>query len=98
MKISNLKENKVSVVTAPRITEKASMLMENNIYAFDVTPNATKTEIKKAIFSIYKVKPVKVAIVMTPAKSVFVRGRKGVKQGGKKAYVSLKKGDKIEIA
>jgi ribosomal protein L23 len=44
----------------------------------------------------YNVTPIKIAIAKTPSKAVFVRGRKGVKNGVKKAYVSLKKGDKIE--
>jgi len=43
------------------------------------------------------VKPEKVRVAAIPAKKVFVRGKKGVKSGGKKAYVYLKKGDKIEL-
>ena len=86
------------VLKAPRITEKASMLMEKNIYVFDIPVSATKTEVKKAVSSMYKVRPVKIAILKVPRKSVFIRGRQGFKPGGKKAYVYLKKGDKIEIS
>lgn len=82
----------------PRVTEKASMYFEKNVYTFDVSEDANKSEIKKAIFTLYKVKPVKVNIVTIPKKQVFVRGKKGVKNGGKKALVYLKEGDKIEIA
>ena len=86
------------ILKTPRITEKASMLAENNVYSFNIPENATKTEVKKAVSSRYKVKPVKVAILNIKRKSVFIRGRKGFKEGGKKAYVYLKKGDKIEIS
>ena len=49
-----------------------------------------------AIKAFYKVTPEKINIVRNPSKTVFVRGKKGVKSGVKKAYVYLKEGDKIE--
>lgn len=85
------------ILKNPRITEKASAAYEQNIYTFDVTASANKTEIKKAIFTLYKVKPVKVNVLPVPKKEIMSRGRKGVKQGGRKALVYLKKGDKIEF-
>lgn len=85
------------IIKNPRVTEKGSMLVESNVYAFDVAKDANKNEIKKAVFSIYKVKPVKVNIIPIKAKKIFVRGKEGVKAGGKKALVYLKKGDKIEF-
>lgn len=87
----------MKLIKKPRITEKASFNAEQNVYTFDVMPSANKTEIKKAIFQLYKVKPVKVNILMVPSKQVFSKGKKGTKSGGKKALVYLKKGDKIEI-
>jgi ribosomal protein L23 len=45
----------------------------------------------------YKVQPTKIAMTKIPGKSVFVRGKKGERSSGKKAYVYVKKGDKIEI-
>jgi len=84
-------------IKTPRITEKASGVAEANVYTFDVTANANKTEIKKAIFALYKVKPVKVNVLPVPKKNVVMRGKKGVKQGGRKVYVYLKKEDKIEL-
>ncbi len=59
--------------------------------------DAGKAQVSKAVSEIYKVEPVKVNIVKNPSKRVFVRGKKGVKSGVKKAYVYLKKGDKIEV-
>ena len=86
-----------NIIKNPRITEKASMSFEANVYTFDVAPRANKTEIKKAIFSIYKVKPVRVNILPIPHKQVMSKGKKGVRGGGKKALVYLKEGDKIEF-
>ncbi|MDQ3075608.1 MAG: 50S ribosomal protein L23 [bacterium] len=85
------------ILKNPRITEKASGAYEQNIYTFDVSASANKTEIKKAIFTLYKVKPTKVNVLSVPKKNIVTRGRKGVKQGGRKALVYLKKGDKIEF-
>lgn len=89
--------NFTKIIKNPRVTEKASAAYENNIYTFDVSDRANKTEIKKAIFTLYKVKPTKVNILPVPKKDIVVRGKKGVKQGGKKALVYLKKEDKIEL-
>ena len=87
----------VSVIRNPRITEKAAYASDKNVYTFDVTARASKIEIVKAIKSIYNVVPVKVNVVAIPKKRVVRKNTLGVKGGGKKAYVFLKKGDKIEF-
>jgi large subunit ribosomal protein L23 len=87
----------LKIIKNPRITEKASFHAEQNVYTFDVTENANKTEIKKAIFSLYKVHPVKVNILKVQSKQIMSKGKMGVKSGGKKALVYLKKEDKIEF-
>ena len=81
------------------MTEKATMQAENGVYVFEVAVNATKKEIGSAVKHYYNVTPIKVNIVKIPSKKVSSRTtrKKGVKAGGKKAYVFLKKGDKIEI-
>jgi large subunit ribosomal protein L23 len=81
----------------PRVTEKASFAAEQNVYTFEVGESANKTEIKKAIFALYKVKPVKVNVLSVPKKKVMLRGKEGTKGGGRKALVYLKKGDKIDL-
>jgi large subunit ribosomal protein L23 len=85
----------------PRITEKAAIVADkDNVYTFNIAPDATKLDVKKAIEKIYKVAPIKVAITKIPTKKVQVRGQRGKfgsKNGGKKAYVYLKKGDKIDF-
>lgn len=87
------------VLIQPRITEKATMQAEKGIYVFEVNPNTTKKEIISAIKKYYNVTPSKVNTIKIPSKKVSsrTRGRYGIKSGGKKAYVYLKKGDKIEI-
>ena len=80
----------------PRITEKANFAAESNVHTFEISTSATKKQVLEAVKAFYKVTPVKVNIVKNPAKTVFVRGKKGVKSGVKKAYVYLKKGDKLE--
>ncbi|MBU0999284.1 50S ribosomal protein L23 [Patescibacteria group bacterium] len=87
----------IQIIKNPRITEKASFSAEQNVYTFDITASANKTEIKKAIFTLYKVKPVKVNVLTVPKKNVMWKGKKGTKGGGRKALVYLKKGDKIEF-
>ncbi len=86
-----------NIIKNPRITEKASNAFEKNIYTFDVATSANKTEISKAIFALYKVKPVKVNVLRVPRKNIMSRGKAGVRGGGRKALVYLKKGDKIEL-
>ena len=86
-----------NIIKNPRITEKASFAAEQNVYIFNVSKRANKTEIKKEIFSLYKVKPLKVNVLNVPRKNIMSRGKIGVKGGGRKALVYLKKGDKIEF-
>lgn len=88
------------IIVQPRITEKAAIVSENGAYVFDVAKDATKTMIKEAIEAIYKVSPKKIRITKVPNKMVRIRGergKRGVKSGGKKAYVYLKKGDSIQF-
>lgn len=86
-----------AIIVRPRVTEKATVSAEQGVYVFEVSKDSTKTRIAKAVSVMYKVTPEKVRIVKLPAKKVFIRGKWGEKTAVKKAYVYLKKGDKIEI-
>ena len=86
-----------TIIKNPRVTEKASFAVEQNVYTFDISAGANKTEIKKAIFALYKVKPLKVNVLSVPTKKTLSNGKAGVRGGGRKAFVYLKKGDKIEF-
>lgn len=94
----NLNLKPMNVLLGPRITEKAALGADkSNVYVFQVSKIATKRSISNSVRESYKVTPVKVRVANIPAKKVFVRGKAGVKAGGRKAYVYLKKGDKIEL-
>ncbi len=86
-----------TLIKNPRVTEKGSFLAEKDVYTFNVEENANKTEIMKTIFKLYKVHPTKVNILPIAKKNINFRGKTSKKGGGKKAYVYLKKGDKIEF-
>ena len=85
------------VIIRPRITEKSGLLSQANKYTFEVTKNANKVTVARAVASLYKVTPMKVSMINLPAKNVFVRGKRGVVAGIRKAVVTLKKGDKIDF-
>lgn len=91
--------NPSGVLLRPRITEKATFAQEKRAYVFEVQPRATKKDIVQAILYLYKVKPIKVNITKIPSKKreSQMRRTRGVKSGGKKAYVYLKEGDSIEL-
>ena len=94
----NLNIKPGSVLLKPHITEKAILGADKSgVYVFRVTKDANKKSISVSVKNIYNVTPRMVRVVNYPSKQVFVRGKKGVKSGGKKAYVYLKKGDKIEL-
>lgn len=88
------------ILSHARITEKASVHQEDKVYTFDVSPKATKRDVKRAVYQIYKVMPREVRTVTIPHKTVrhARTGKTGVKGGGKKAYVYLKSGDSIIIS
>lgn len=86
------------LIKGARVTEKAALGSEKGIYTFNVSENATKNEVKKAIKTMYGVDAVKVSMTNIKPKTVIYRGKFGKKKGGKKAVVYLKKGDKIAIA
>jgi large subunit ribosomal protein L23 len=89
-----------SVLVRPRITEKTGNLTASNVYTFDVKTSATKRSIAAAIKAEYKVSPVAVRIVTRKASRVRLRTRRGfgATNAGKKAYVTVKKGDRIEFS
>lgn len=89
-----------NIIKNPRITEKASFSAEQNVYTFDISASANKTnktQIRKEIFALYKVKPIKVNVLPVPKKNIMSKGKAGVKGGGRKALVYFKKGEKIEF-
>ncbi|HUX80917.1 MAG TPA: 50S ribosomal protein L23 [Candidatus Paceibacterota bacterium] len=88
------------VLRAPWFSEKALIMTEKGVYAFAVSPRATKSSIAGAIKEIYNVSPKSIRIVNLPAKSKSMRTRRGVgtRAARCKAYVYLNAGDSIQFA
>ncbi len=87
------------LIKKPWITEKATAAAEKaNQYIFLVEKKATKPEIKKAVAALYKVEVTDVNVVNRPPKRKrFGGARKGVQEGYRKAIVTVKEGQKIDI-
>jgi len=85
-------------IISPNVTEKSTSLSEFNKVVFKVGKNANKESIKKSIEKIFKVKVVKVNTVNIREKVKMVRNKKAYKSGYKKAIITLKKGQSIDLA
>ena len=92
------KINYLDSIKSPVITEKATGLSEQNKVIFKVHENASKESIKKNIEKIFKVKVIKVNTINKKPKTKMVRGKVGIKKGFKKAVITLKKGQSIDLA
>lgn len=90
-------KNPRDILKKPLVTEKSTSLLKDNKYTFVVDPDANKTEIKQAVESIFKVKVEKVNTMNVKGKTKRVRGIVGKTSDSKKAIVTLRRGDKIEI-
>ena len=91
------REQLMSVLIAPHVTEKTSLAMQNhNQYTFRVRREATKTDIKKAVELMFDVKVAGVQVVNEPGKQRRFGRIAGRTQDWKKAYVSLIAGQTID--
>lgn len=84
------------VILSPHVTEKGTIMGDQNKHIFIVSGSSNKVEVKKAIESLYKVKVAKVHIMYAQSKKRQIGRFKGTKQGFKKAIVTLKEGSKID--
>lgn len=96
---ANAQARTFSVLKHPRITEKTTRLAEEqNVYTFVVREDANKKEIKQAVAEAYDVTPTDVRTTAIPSKQIRqMQPESGEKSGGKKAYVTLKDDDSIEL-
>jgi len=85
-------------IISPNVTEKSTSLSEFNKVVFKVNKNANKKSIKKSIEKIFKVNVVKINTVNIRKKVKMVRNKKAYKPGYKKAIITLKKGQSIDLA
>lgn len=96
--MESLKSKYANIIIRQRITEKATLVQEGNVYVFEINPEAGKKEVAAAVRVFYGVSPIKVAVAKNPIKKVFLRGKFGKSGGVKKAYVYLKKGETINLS
>jgi large subunit ribosomal protein L23 len=85
------------LITAPIITEKSTVLSEQNKVVFRVPLTATKPQIKEAIESLFNVNVTGVNTIVVKGKTKFFRGRAGKRGDVKKAIVTLKDGQSIDV-
>ena len=84
-------------ILSPIVTEKSTILSEQNKIVFKV-PNSSNTDIiKKNIEKIFKVNVTKVNIINKQSRNKISRGRKVKVKGYKKAIITLKKGQTIDL-
>ena len=87
----------LDTVIAPNITEKSTYLSEFDKVVFKVHKNASKDAIKRSIEKIFKVNVTKVNTINLKGKTKLVKGKKTKTSGYKKAIVTLKKGQTIDL-
>ena len=96
--MSQVKLSHYDVIRAPVITEKATILSENNQVVFRVSGDATKPQIKEAVETLFKVKVTAVNTLNVKGKTKRFRGVMGRRSDVKKAIVTLAEGQSIDIA
>ena len=92
------KFNLLDCIISPNVTEKSTALSEFNKIVFKVNKNANKKFIKKSVEKTFKVNVIKINTINLKGKNKLVRGKKSYKSGYKKAIVTLKKGQSIDLA
>ena len=88
----------LDTIISPNITEKSTSLSEFNKVVFKVNKGASKNSIKRSIEKIFKVNVIKINTINLRRKTKIVRGKKTSRPGYKKAIVTLKKGQSIDLA
>ena len=85
------------VITAPHITEKSTLASENNAVVFKVSGDATKPQIKEAVEAIFGVSVTGVNTLVMKGKTKRWKGKAYKRTDQKKAIVTLKDGDSIDV-
>ena len=84
-------------IVSPMVTEKSTNLSEQNKIVFKVPARANKTNLKKNIEKIFKVNVTKINIINKQNRVKITRGKKVRVSGFKKAIITLKKGQSIDL-
>ena len=88
----------LDVIISPNITEKSTSLSEFNKVVFKVNKDASKNSIKRSIEKIFKVNVIKINTINLKGKTKLVKNKRAYRPGYKKAIVTLKKGQNIDLA
>ena len=88
----------LDMIISPNVTEKSTSLSEFNKVVFKVQKNVSKKLIKKNIEKIFKVNVIKINTINLKGKTKMVQNKKAFKPGYKKAIVTLKKGQSIDLS
>ena len=88
----------LDTIISPNVTEKSTSLSDFNKVVFKVNKKANKQSIKKTIEKIFKVNVIKINTINIKGKNKLVRNKKSYKPGYKKAIITLKKGQSIDLA
>jgi len=91
------KSHYLDIIISPNVTEKSTSLSEYDKIVFRVKNNASKNLIKKSIEKIFKVNVVKVNTINLKGKTKMIKNRKTFLSGYKKAIITLKKGQSIDL-
>lgn len=84
-------------ILKPLVTEKVAKMSEESVYAFKVSKEANRVSVRQAIRDLYGVMPVAVNVMRVHGKLVRFGGRESRQADWKKAYVTLPKGQTIDI-
>jgi large subunit ribosomal protein L23 len=84
-------------ILSPMVTEKSTNLSEQNKIIFKVPTGANKINLKKNIEKIFKVNVIKINIINKQNRTKLTRGKKVKVSGFKKAIITLKKGQSIDL-
>ena len=84
-------------ILSPMVTEKSTNLSEQNKIVFKVPTGANKINLKKNIEKIFKVNVIKINIINKQNRTKLTRGKKVKISGFKKAIITLKKGQSIDL-
>lgn len=86
------------VIEKPVITEKSTYAAEQHKVVFQISPSASKTDVRKAVEALFAVQVEKVNTIKTKGKIKRFRGRTGQRSDQRKAIVTLKEGQTIDLA
>lgn len=90
-------KEKYDIIRRPIITEKATMASETGTLAFEVAMGSSKADIKSAIEELFNVKVKAVNTLIVKGKVKRFRGQMGRRRDMKKAYITLKEGNTIDV-